>query len=83
MDLYIFLFGASNVTQVLKELTIKSNDLSLIPETHMVGESQLPRVALRPPHACSALPTCAHTCSKYFLLSVFQVINSHHTVSYL
>lgn len=46
MALYIFLFGASNVAQILKALTIKSNDLSLIPETHMVGESQLPRVAL-------------------------------------
>lgn len=37
MDLYIFLFGASNVAQVAKALTIKSNDLSLIPETHVVA----------------------------------------------
>ena len=46
MDLYIFLFGASNVAQVVKTLTIKSNDLNLISETHMVEESLLPRVTL-------------------------------------
>jgi hypothetical protein len=38
-DLEFFFFGPGKMTQKVKLLAIKCDDLSLIPGTHMVGES--------------------------------------------
>lgn len=41
------------MTQEIRALAVKADDLSSVPRTHMVkGENWLPQVDLRPPHMC-------------------------------